>query len=300
MKMNRIVGAVCALVLALGGCGAPPPPEPSPSPTPDPHAGMVEVPSGFGDTMWVPRREGLAVNPLTAEDFEDGAYIGADYLTRRGVDVSEHQQEIDWAAVKDSGVDFAIIRAGYRGYGEAGRLHADAFFDANMTGALSSGLDVGIYFFSQATGPAEANEEASFLLGLLDDYPPETLALPVFYDWEAIGSEAARTDGMDGETVTACALAFCRHMAAAGYRAGVYAYRQLGYYIYDLGILADYDLWIGAPGPYPDFYYSHPLWQYSFQGEVPGIDGDVDLDLLFLEKAPPETADERSAQTPPP
>lgn len=276
--MRKKIAALLIALLALAGCGR----ARTPTPSVDPYEGMVQVESGYGVKMWVRELEGVPVSGFTAEDFgEDGAYLGTDYRVTRGIDVSEHQGEIDWEAVAASGVEFAMIRAGYRGYGEAGTLREDLFFQANMDGALANGIAVGVYFFSQALNAEEAAEEAAFLLELLEPYGPGALALPVYFDWEDITHDTARTNGLDGEIITDCALAFTDAMEAAGYAAGVYAYRYLGYFQYDLTRLAGLSLWIGAVGDWPDFYYAHELWQYSIEGDLPGIDGNVDLDLRF-------------------
>lgn len=276
--MRKKIAALLIALLALAGCGR----ARTPTPSVDPYEGMVQVESGYGVKMWVKELEGVPVSGFTAEDFgEDGAYLGTDYRVTRGIDVSEHQGEIDWEAVAASGVEFAMIRAGYRGYGEAGTLREDLFFQANMDGALANGIAVGVYFFSQALNAEEAAEEAAFLLELLEPYGPGALALPVYFDWEDITHDTARTNGLDGEIITDCALAFTDAMEAAGYAAGVYAYRYLGYFQYDLTRLAGLSLWIGAVGDWPDFYYAHELWQYSIEGDLPGIDGNVDLDLRF-------------------
>jgi len=263
-------------IALLCACGAP-------AAAPDPHAGMVQVVSGSGST-WITPIEGLAVNERSAADFTqvDGrlSYAGP---FRRGVDVSEHQGEIDWPAVKQSGMaDFAFIRAGYRGYTQ-GLIQEDPFFRRNAEGASAEGIDVGIYFFSQAVTPFEAVEEAQFLLSLLADY---AVTFPVVYDWEPIMAGGSRTETIpDRETLTDCALAFCQTIESAGYTAAVYFYRDLGYFSYDLGRLAAYPFWVGAPGDAPDFYYAHDYWQYSYTGAVPGIEGDVDLDLYFTSQA---------------
>ena len=276
--MRKKIAALLIALLALAGCGR----ARTPTPSVDPYEGMVQVESGYGVKMWVRELEGVPVSGFTAEDFgEDREYLGTDYRVTRGIDVSEHQGEIDWEAVAASGVEFAMIRAGYRGYGEAGTLREDLFFQANMDGALANGIAVGVYFFSQALNAEEAAEEAAFLLELLEPYGPGALALPVYFDWEDITHDTARTNGLDGETITDCALAFTDAMEAAGYAAGVYAYRYLGYFQYDLTRLAGLSLWIGAVGDWPDFYYAHELWQYSIEGDLPGIDGNVDLDLRF-------------------
>ena len=277
--MKRLIPVLAALLSCalLCACGTT-----APLVTADPYAGMVQVESGYGMKMWVNKLEDVPVNDLTPEDFSAaGRYVGEAYTVTRGADVSEHQGQIDWSAAAQD-LDFAIVRVGYRGYGLSGVLKYDAWAEENLRGALENRLDLGVYFFSQATNEEEAVEEAEFLLALLDDYGPEKITLPVFYDWEDIAHDDARTDGMDGETVTRCALAFCRRIEEAGYRAGLYAYRYLGYFSYDLSALKDYALWIGAIGSYPDFYYAHEFWQYSAAGSIHGISGEVDLDLRFV------------------
>ena len=276
--MRKKIAALLIALLALTGCGR----ARTPTPSVDPYEGMVQVESGYGVKMWVKELEGVPVSGFSAEDFgEDFAYLGTDYRVTRGIDVSEHQGEIDWETAAESGIDFAMIRAGYRGYGEAGNLREDLYFEANMDGALANGIAVGVYFFSQALNTEEAAEEAAFLLELLEPYGPGALALPVYFDWEDITHDTARTNGLDGEAITDCALAFTDAMETAGYAAGVYAYRYLGYFQYDLTRLTGLSLWIGAVGDWPDFYYAHELWQCSTEGSVPGIEGNVDLDLRF-------------------
>ena len=247
----------------------------------DPHHGMVEVFNG-DEYVWIRPQEGVPVNELEKDDFINDAegnitYTGREYKASRGVDVSSYQGDIDWQQVYDSGVRFAIIRAGGMYYG-SGELYTDDNFIKNLEGAKAAGLRVGAYFFSQAITADEAVGEASFVLGLLDG---RGLDLPVFFDWERISTDTARTDGLDNETLTACALAFCETIEDAGYDAGVYIYNDTGYYGYDLAQLQDYTLWCAGIGSYPYFYYAHDLWQYSFRGSVPGISTDCDLDMMF-------------------
>lgn len=270
---------LCLALLLLCSCRT----APEPLVTADPYAGMVQVESGHGSLMWVKLYENVPRNTLDRSLFRqrDGfiEYSGRDYAALRGIDVSEHQQDIDWAQVKESGVEFAMIRAGYRGYSQGG-LYEDPFFRQNVEGALENGIRVGVYFFSQAIDPGEAREEADFLLKLIADYD---ISMPVAYDWESIGTEEARTDNMEGSVLTECAVAFCEAVKQAGYDPAVYAYRYLAYFYYDLEQLSDYRLWVGAVGSSPDFYYRHDIWQYSAAGAVSGIEGDVDLNLMFIE-----------------
>ncbi|MGI5979633.1 MAG: glycoside hydrolase family 25 protein [Oscillospiraceae bacterium] len=259
--------------------------------TPDPHAGQVEVQSGNGGTIWVPHYDVLeAANFKSSEFATDGNYIdytGKEYTALRGIDVSEHQGEIDWNSVKNDGVQFAIIRVGYRGYKQGG-LATDSYFQKNIEGALAAGLRVGVYFFSQAVSADEGKEEAEYLLQQIKDYP---VTLPVFFDWERVVNVGeTRVDAVTGTAITDACLAFCKTVKAAGYEPGAYFYRSLGYYEYELDRLSDLLFWVGAPGSYPDFYYRHTFWQYSATGTVSGISGATDLDLWFVKKDAAEDA----------
>ena len=277
MKKQMLAVLLTAAALLLAGCGQEQ--EPAVQETIDPYAGMVQVESGYGPKIWVEEYEELEVSPFL--DWQPELPLPEGYTVQTGVDVSEHQGTLDWAAIAGAGCEFAIVRAGYRGYGTAGTLCTDACFADNLRGAREAGLALGVYFFSQATEPEEAEEEADYLLALLADYGPETFTLPVFFDWERIEFDHARTDAMGGELLTDCALAFCRRIAAAGYTPGVYAYRYLAYFDYDLLRLADYPMWIGALGERSDFYYTHDVWQYRVSTGHPGAAGELDLDYRF-------------------
>ena len=219
---------------------------------PDPHAGQVYLYDG-NDWTWMTPLEGVPTNTLTAENFSDVTgqirYTGDRYTVVRGVDVSEHQLEIDWQQVASSGISYAYIRLGWRGYTEGG-LFEDAWYKANMKGAAESGLRCGVYFFSQAVTVAEAIEEAEFVLDRLADY---RITMPVVYDWEYVDAENARTNGLTVDGRTDCAVAFCETIRRAGYTPCVYFNRKLGYYGYDLSRLADYDFWFSLPeSPFPN------------------------------------------------
>ncbi|MBR5094426.1 MAG: glycoside hydrolase family 25 protein [Oscillospiraceae bacterium] len=250
----------------------------------DPHAGQVWIYDGY-DWTWMTPLEGVPINDITQEQirFVSGrpTYRGSDYETVLGVDVSEHQHEIDWEKVAASGVDFAYIRVGRRGYTQGG-LFDDPFFESNLLNARAAGLRVGVYFYSQAITPEEAAEEADFVL---DRIHGRVMDLPVIFDWEKVDNEdadIARTKDLDMQTRTACALAFCDRIQAGGYDAGLYYNRTLGYYGYDLTQLTDYLVWFALPEhAWPSFYYKIDIWQYSFTEEVPGIEGETDMNILF-------------------
>ena len=231
----------------------------------------------------LPIEEELAVNAWKQEAFltdETGriGYSTPELTAIPGIDVSTHQQEIDWKQVAESGIRFAMIRAGYRGYGPEGRLVIDEYFHANMKGALEAGLDVGVYFFSQATNVWEAEEEANMLLDELRGYP---LTYPVVFDWERIHRDSARTDPVPGKTVTLMAQAFCGLIKEAGYLPGIYFNQDLAYLELDLERLDENVFWLAEYDSTPEFYYHFDLWQYSSKGTVPGIKGAVDLNLSF-------------------
>ena len=221
----------------------------------------------------------LPSNPYTDSEFvmQNGLLTVPGENTRNGIDVSSHQGSIDWEQVADAGIQFAMIRVGYRGYSE-GDLHEDANARENYRNAGEVGLQRGVYLYSQAISPEEAREEAEFVLDFLGDQVPE---LPVVFDWEYV-SRDARTGAVSGSTMTDCALAFCRRMERSGYSCGIYAYRSLAYFRYDLLRIADYPLWIGALGTCPDYYYGFDIWQHSTAGAFPGIEGNVDVDMIFV------------------
>lgn len=199
-------------------------------------------------------------------------YPGAD----TGVDVSEHQQEIDWQAVKDDGISFAIIRLGYRGSTKGG-LYTDDYFYSNLEGAHAAGLDVGVYFYSQANTEAEAIEEARYVISVLDG---AELECPVFYDWEEGTPRAKRLENVTLTDVSDFSAAFCETVESYGYKAGVYFNQKYGYgmKLYDL---TDYDFWLAEFDDSISFRFDTQYWQYTYQGTVDGIPLDVDLDLRF-------------------
>lgn len=205
-------------------------------------------------------------------------YNDSGVKTLTGIDVSEHQNDIDWALVAADGIDFAMIRAGRRGTTEGG-LFADDYFVQNIEGALKNGIPVGVYFYSQAVSVEEAQEEADYLLKLLAGYD---VTYPVVFDWEIVGGEDARTYSVSRQTLCKCAEAFCDKVEAAGYDAMIYFTQYLGYRKYILRALADYGFWYAEYKPTPGFPYDFDMWQYSCTGTVSGIQGEVDLNLLFV------------------
>lgn len=201
------------------------------------------------------------------------------YCTALGIDVSSHQKEIDWNQVAASGVEFVMIRLGFRGYGEEGTMNLDPYFHQNLAGAKAAGLKVGVYFFSQAITVEEALEEAVFVL---ENLGGAALDYPVVYDWEAITTAKARTDGLDTDTLTDCAIAFCDAVSYAGYKPMIYYNLPVGYTRYDLSRLTSYDVWFAQYAAKPTMYYNYRIWQYTDSGRIPGIETKVDMNIAFL------------------
>lgn len=232
--------------------------------------------------VWLPILDNVPRETYNSANFtvKNGLTYYEDAACRSmvGVDVSEYQGEVDWQAVAAAGVDYAMIRVGWRGY-VSGNVGEDEAFIANIEGARDAGLAVGVYFFSQATSVAEAEEEAAFVLDRIRGYD---ITMPVVYDFERVLEDDSRTVDVTGGTVTDCAVAFCDAVARAGYRPGVYFYKSLAYHDYDLSRLADYDFWLSEPADLPDFYYRVAMWQYDVEGTLPGVDGTVDLNLCFI------------------
>ena len=218
-------------------------------------------------------------NPYGPEDFAtvNGYVTCTAGLTRRGVDVSSYQEDIDWERVRDAGFDFALIRIGYRGY-SVGNIFPDERARENLAEAKAAGFDVGVYFYSQAISPEEAREEAQWCLDFLAG---ESLQLPVVYDWEYV-SPSARTGGMDRETLTECAKTFCGIIENGGYQPMIYFNKHVSQDLLDLEALAEYPFWLAQYKNQMDYPHQVDFWQYTESGSVPGIEGDVDIDLMFI------------------
>ncbi len=219
-------------------------------------------------------------------DFENDFYTkeGTSYMNyypdgkkagRVAVDVSEYQENIDWAAVKASGVEIAIVRAGFRGYGEEGNIKKDAYFDQNMKGALDAGLEVGTYFFTEAMNYEEGVEEADYVLSLVKPYQ---LKQPIIIDTENIDAEGVRTGSISIEDRSEAIRGFCETIEAAGYTPMIYANTYWFCSALDLSKLGKYEFWLAAYDT-PQFPYHVEGWQYASDGSVPGISGNVDLNV---------------------
>ena len=227
--------------------------------------------------------EGIRANTLDNNLFADMQGLkkyGESSLC--GIDVSSYNGNIDWARVKNSGIDFAMIRIGGRGYGESGVLYSDDNAMQYIRDAKAQGIKVGVYFFSQAVNETEAIEEADYIYSLLGN---TELDFPIGFDWEVIENDTARTDNVTNEELTNCARAFCDRVIERGNTPIIYSESYEFYNKYDINKLSDIDLWYCEYAETPVFDYEFSMWQYSCTGQLDGIDGNVDLNICFTDIA---------------
>lgn len=237
--------------------------------------GDIRIPAVSGVPKSVYKNEGFREDEHGYKQY----YEGDELCSYVGIDVSSHNGIVNWYKVKASGIDFVMIRAGGRGYGEEGVLYNDEYLIANLQAARRAGLMVGVYFFSQARTAEEAAEEAEYTVELLAG---EKLDYPIAFDWEIVESaESTRIDNVSPEVLTECARTFCDKIKEHGYKPMLYTGSSLAYYKYDLAELSDIDIWYAYYNNEPSFYYNYMIWQYSCTGEVEGIDGYVDLNICF-------------------
>ena len=196
-------------------------------------------------------------------------------VSEKGIDVSNHQGEIDWAAVAQDGVKFAVLRVGLRGYG-TGKIVVDQQFENNVKGALSNGIEVGVYFYSQSVNKEEALEEAKLVL---EQIAPYRITGPVVYDAEKVSD--SRTSGLTGTERTDMAIAFCEAVAQAGYRPMIYLNLDTAFTVFELERLEEYDKWLAHYTDEMYYPYEYEMWQYSESGTVSGIKGKVDMNIRF-------------------
>lgn len=273
------------------------PPSPSPSATPEPAASPEAVENdpatdgkhtlirySDGKEEWVlispylPKHEydftRLVCQSSLMKYFEDGKQTS--YV---GIDVSKFQDYIDFVKVKKAGIQFVMIRVGARGYG-TGQLIVDEYFSDNIKRATDAGLNVGVYFYSQAVTEEEAVEEANLVIENLGEY---WISYPVAFDMELVENDTARTDTLSKTERTAITKAFLDTIAAAGYKTVIYGNKQWLIKEIDMSKLTAYDVWLAQEEDIPDYPYKFTMWQYSRTGSVDGVAGYVDLNISFID-----------------
>lgn len=245
----------------------------------------VSLSNGTDEKLYLPEYKRVAKHSYNFDkdhywqDEKGYRYVKDDngtIISRMGIDVSKHKGDIDWKKVADSGIEFAIIRVGFRGPGE-GTLEPDECAKANIEGALKNNLDVGVYFYSQAITEAEAIAEADYVLNFIKDYD---INWPIVFDTELYEDRPnARGNATSREQRTACAKAFLDHVRAAGYQAMLYSSTRWSILSVNRDELADYPFWYALYSDKNSYRYDFCIWQYTSSGTVPGVKGNCDLDL---------------------
>ena len=231
------------------------------------------------------------VNLMTLDDYVHNSRFDG-YTIKNGIDVSRFQGGIDWNRVSNDGVEFAFVRLGYRGYGSAGTIVMDEKYRENIQGAANAGLDTGVYFFSQAISVSEAREEAEYVLSNLNG---ARITLPIVMDFEYASSSSGLTGrlynaNLSRDEATAICKEFCRVIEAHGYKAMVYANKDmLENHLNANEITDEYQIWLAHYTYRSDYEGDYSFWQCSSSEYVDGISGRVDRDFWYI--APEESDD---------
>lgn len=212
-----------------------------------------------------------------ADGSENTEFLSAGSDNTVGIDVSKWNETIDWEAVAEAGVDFAIIRCGYRG-SSSGSLIIDPMYEENIEGAIEAGIPVGVYFFTQAVNEIEAIEEASMVINLIRDYDVD---YPVFLDSESAGG-SGRADDLDADERTTIHKAFLETITSAGYATGIYGSTNWLEKQVDMDELSDYRTWLAEYTDVPSYDEYYHMWQYTSKGSIDGISTNVDLNICYM------------------
>lgn len=206
--------------------------------------------------------------------YEDGRQIS--YV---GADISKYQNYIDFNKVRKAGIDFVMIRVGARGYG-SGQLVLDDYFADNMKRAADAGLQIGVYFSSQAITVEEASEEAELVLEALEDYK---ITYPVAFQMSFVDNDTARIDSLSKTEKTEIAKTFLDAVAESGYKTMLYGDKEWLIKEIDMSKLTAYDIWLSQFQDVPDYPYRFTMWQYTGSATVDGIAGYVNMNVSFID-----------------
>lgn len=204
-----------------------------------------------------------------------------------GVDLSYHNGDVDFKALKSAGISFIFLRVGYRGYGYKGNILNDTRFEEYYEKAKNEGFMIGVYFYSQALNEKEAVEEADRALSVLNG---RALDLPVVFDYEFAGVKDGRLDSawssgkLNKAKMTDNAVAFCERVKSNGYRPMIYASKYFFYDNLNRQVLEDngYGIWLAHYSTGTDYKGKFNVWQYSSTGKVAGVKGNVDCNFMYV------------------
>lgn len=196
-----------------------------------------------------------------------------------GVDISRYQEEVDFYQLKAAGIDYVMLRVGARGY-SSGQIMLDEYFTTNIQQATEAGLDIGVYFYSQAITAEEAVEEANVVIQSLAEYK---IQYPVAFDMEYVDNDTARVEALSRADKTTITKAFLDTIQAAGYRPMIYGNKEWLIKRIDLSKLTAYDVWLSQSKDVPDYPYKFAMWQYTTSAEISGISGYANLNICFID-----------------
>ncbi len=216
---------------------------------------------------------------LTMRQKQLAYYADGNTYSYVGADLSKYNEEVDFQVLKESGVSFVMLRLGMRGYG-SGELMPDERFAEYMAKAMEAELNIGVYFYSQAITAEEAAEEANFVIQNLENYP---ITYPVAFDMEYVANDTARVESLTREEKTNMAKVFLDTVKEAGYQPMVYGTKEWLLKHVDLTKLTEYDIWLSQQEDVPDYPYQFQMWQYSKEGNLNGVNGDVNLNISFVD-----------------
>lgn len=235
---------------------------------------------------FIPIRDDLKQHNLLQENIqvlENGEMqyvVNGEVISHKGIDVSKYQGDIDWKKVAEAGIEYAFIRVGVRGYGKEGKVVLDEKFESNLKGATDAGIQVGVYFFSQAITDEEALEEAQTVLDAIEGY---SVTYPIVYDVEKTGVAEGRMNQLTVEDRTRMARIFIDKIKEAGYTPMIYSNMEMWTVLIDMASFEDVEKWFAYYDTDLYFPYEYAIWQYTDKGTIDGIKGAVDLNISFKE-----------------
>jgi len=242
----------------------------------------IDLSDGSFEWLKIDSTRALNNYDFTKAQISDGKmryFVDGREASRVGIDVSRYQGDIDYAQVKNAGIQFVMIRIGARGY-QSGQLTVDEYFEKNIQGALAAGLDVGVYFYSQAINATEAVEETNVVRSFLNG---RQIKYPVAFVMEPAANDTARTDNLTIDERTQVALSFLSAMRSNGYKTLLYGNEEWLSKKLDMKKLENESVWLSDDTDMTDYPYQFSMWRYSTKGSVPGINGNVNMDISFVD-----------------
>lgn len=271
---------------------AEPTPEPTPTPSHEPtdeekaaDGRHTEVTYRDGTTQWLEISEDIPLYSydLTNLKITNGKmeyFLDGEKFSWLGVDLSKSSGKVDFETLKESGIDFVMLRLGNRGY-ETGLLSLDESFESNITQAEKAGLEIGITFFSQAVNVEEAVAEAEFVINNLTEHK---ISYPIAFDMEYVPNDESRIDTLNEDQKTQIAEAFLQRIEREGYRGILYGNKSwLLTEIVPDKLLADYDIFLSNQAPVPDYPYEFKMWKYAVNQEIYGVENKAAYIISFVD-----------------